>query len=158
MYRRSTADADLSALPADARTALHNYASAHRLELDVTMPAWVTRSENLPSRSWIGRLLGRRANPADPDDEHQTLVILHPTHLIVEVSGAERGITAMSVPLASASIADAPPNSGDRGFTVGGWDSSDGAAGTFFIGLGPEDAGTRCAEAVRAAVASAKND
>jgi hypothetical protein len=39
----------------------------------------MTHSENSPASSAFGKLLRRRANPSDPDEEHWTAVVLHPT-------------------------------------------------------------------------------
>mgnify|MGYP007072874318 CR=1 FL=1 len=118
------------------------------------LPAWITRSINPPSTTFFGKLFGRRANAVDPDSEHQTLVVLHPTHLIVVVSGAQRGTSALSVPLARASMQQLGPTS-DDGFSVTGF-GADAQPGSLHIGVGAPD-GTACQEAVRAAIVGAKN-
>ncbi|ASR02277.1 hypothetical protein GCWB2_07330 [Gordonia rubripertincta] len=145
--------ADLSALPADVAAALRDHAASRQLTITDDLPAWSTRSFNPPASSAIGRLLGRRANPADPDSENQTLVVLHPTHLLVVNSGAERGISALSVPLAIASIE--APESPD-GFGVTGFAGDGGRPGSCYLGVG-EPQGAECREAVRAAIVAAKN-
>ncbi len=145
--------ADLSALPADVAAALRDHAASRQLTITDDLPAWSTRSINPPASSAIGRLLGRRANPADPDSENQTLVVLHPTHLLVVNSGAERGISALSVPLAIASIE--APESPD-GFGVSGFAGDGGRPGSYYLGVG-EPQGAECREAVRAAIVAAKN-
>lgn len=145
--------ADLSALPADVAAALRDHAASRQLTITDDLPAWSTRSINPPASSAIGRLLGRRANPADPDSENQTLVVLHPTHLLVVNSGAERGISALSVPLAIASIE--APESPD-GFGVTGFAGDGGRPGSYYLGVG-EPQGAECREAVRAAIVAAKN-
>ncbi|QMU20609.1 hypothetical protein FOV72_10100 [Gordonia rubripertincta] len=152
-YQRTTVRADLSALPADVAAALRDHAASRQLTITDDLPAWSTRSINPPASSAIGRLLGRRANPADPDSENQTLVVLHPTHLLVVNSGAERGISALSVPLAIASIE--APESPD-GFGVTGFAGDGGRPGSYYLGVG-EPQGAECREAVRAAIVAAKN-
>ncbi|KAF0969646.1 MULTISPECIES: hypothetical protein [Gordonia] len=152
-YQRTTVRADLSALPADLAAALRDHAESRQLTITDDLPAWITRSINPPSSSLTGKLFGRRANPADPDSEHQTLVALHPTHLLVVVSGANRGISALSVPLAVASVET--PESAD-GFAVTGFAGQDGRPGSYHLGVG-EPHGAECLEAVRAAIVAAKN-
>jgi len=163
MYQRTTTTADLSTLPPAIEAALRTYADEHQLEVTDDLPAWVTRSLNPTATSFLGKIFKRRANPTDPDSEHQTLVVLHPTHLIVVVSGAERGVSTLSVPLALASIRDrlvAPAGGGsdvaEGGFTVGGPLGGDGRQGDFFVGTGPPD-GERCRDAIRTAISAAKN-
>jgi hypothetical protein len=163
-YRRTTREIDLSEIPPDMRAALSEYATAHQLTITEDLPAWLTRSENPPSTSAFGRLLKRRANPADPDSEHQTLVVLHPTHLIVTISGAERGVNVLSVAFAAASVADghglgpsAPMPEGESGFSVTGFSGDEGRPGSFYIGVGPEQAGRDCRDRVVGAVLAAKN-
>lgn len=152
-YERTTTRADLSDLTATIAAALREHAESRRLTLTDDLPAWSTRSINPPAASWLGKLLGRRANPVDPDSEHQTLVVLHPTHLIVVISGAERGVAAMSAPLSLASIEQ--PESAD-GFAVSGFAGDAGRPGTFYLGVGEPD-GDECREAVRAAITAARN-
>lgn len=146
------------------RSALLSYAVDHQLVVDGALSAWLHHSENIPSSSAIGRLLGRRANPADPDAEHDVLVVLHPTHVMVVVAGAIRGTSVFGVPLAAASISDHPRTTlagnafGEAdGFTLTGLSGDEGRPGSFYIGVGPEPAGDDCAQAVRTAVARAKN-
>ncbi|MEO9330411.1 hypothetical protein [Gordonia aurantiaca] len=152
-YERTTTRADLSDLTAAVAAALREHAEARHLVLTDDLPAWSTRSINLPASSWPARLFRRRSNPADPDSEHQTLVVLHPTHLIVVVSGARRGISAMSAALAVASIDQ--PETAD-GFSVTGFVGDEGRPASFYLGVG-EPAGDECREAVRAAIVAAKN-
>lgn len=161
MYVRSTATADLSALPPDIAVALREYAETHQLVITDDLPAWITRSQNLPASSRLGRMLGRRANSADPDDEHQTLIVVHPTHLVIVISGAVRGVSVVSVPLVQASMSPGTRLGGadtaDHGFSVLGFPGHEGQPGSLYLGLGPEPEGTDCAGTVRAAIAAAKN-
>ncbi|MHC3002637.1 hypothetical protein [Gordonia metallireducens] len=152
-YQRTTVRADLSALPADVAAALRDHADSRQLTVTDDLPAWSTRSINPPATSAIGRVLGRRANPVDPDSENQTLVVLHPTHLVIVNSGAKRGISALSVPLGIASIET--PESPD-GFAVVGFAGESGRPGSYYLGVG-EPHGEECREAVRAAIVAAKN-
>ncbi|MGW0038843.1 hypothetical protein [Gordonia sp. NPDC003376] len=162
-YRRSTSVADLSDLPRGLRDALRNHAQSHQLTITDGLPAWLTRSENPPSSSLLGRAFKRRANSADPDAEHQTLVIVHPTHLIVAISGAVRGESVLSGPLVALSVARRSIPHADRvsdaeaGLSITGLRIESGETGSFYVGLGPEQAGHECADAVRAAIDAAKN-
>ncbi|AZG45191.1 hypothetical protein [Gordonia insulae] len=161
-YERSTAPTDIDALPTDMRAALDAYAVRHQLALAETLPAWLTRSVNPPSTTLLGRLFHRRANPTDPDSEHQTVTVLHPSELIIIVSGARRGVTVLSVPLASASLSPGPAvgsagGSDDNSVSVSGFPGDDGRPGTFYLGLGPEPAGRECRESLRAAITAARN-
>ncbi|MET9202003.1 hypothetical protein [Gordonia sp. NPDC003585] len=153
-YQRTTTHADLTDLAPGMATALREHAESHQLQITDDLPAWITRSINPPSTTFFGKLFGRRANAVDPDSEHQTLVVLHPTHLIVVVSGAQRGTSALSVPLARASMQQLGPTS-DDGFSVTGF-GADAQPGSLHIGVGAPD-GTACQEAVRAAIVGAKN-
>lgn len=161
LYERSTVATDLDDLPTDMRASLDAYGLAHQLTFTEALPAWCTRSVNPPSNTMMGKLFRRRANPTDKDSEHQTAVIVHPTHVIVVISGAERGVSVLSAPLAVASISDGPAVGGvgpdEPGFTITGLPGDAGRPGSFYVGLGPEPAGRECADAVRAAVAAAKN-
>jgi hypothetical protein len=55
--------------------------------------------------SAFGKLLRRGANPSDLDEEHWTVVVLHPTQILVTVDGAKRGTAVLSLPLVQASVA-----------------------------------------------------
>lgn len=154
-YQRTTTRADLSALAPGIGAALREYSDTHQLAITDDLPAWLTRSINPPSTSLFGKLFARRANPVDPDSEHQTLVVLHPTHLIVVVSGARRGTAALAAPLARATMDDelTDDSLASTGFTVTGF--HDGP-GSFHIGVGAPD-GTQCHDEVKAAIIAAKN-
>lgn len=155
-YQRTTVRADLSDLPADVAATLRDHADSTQLTVTDDLPAWITRSINPPSTTFFGKLFGRRSNPVDPDSEHQTLIVLHPTHLIVVVSGAERGVSALSCPLAVASMSSTPYVPKSDGFSVTGFAGHEGRPGSFYLGTG-EPAGTECREAVRSAIVAAKN-
>ena len=155
-YQRTTTAADLSALAPGIGAALREYSDTHQLAITDDLPAWLTRSINPPSTTFFGKLFGRRSNPVDPDSEHQTLIVLHPTHLIVVVSGAERGVSALSCPLAVASMSSTPYVPESDGFSVTGFAGHEGRPGSFYLGTG-EPAGTECREAVRSAIVAAKN-
>ncbi len=163
LYERSTKMVRFNELSMEMTGALARHAESHQLVIADDMPAWLTHSVNLPSQSLLGKLFGRRANRADKDREHDVLVVLHTTHLLLVTSGENRGTAALSVPLSQASVrvGSALETSftaiEDSGITVGGFPGDHGQAGTFYIGLGPEPAGAECAEAIRAAITDAKN-
>lgn len=158
MYHRSTSTTAVADLPRPLADELLRHADTQQLSVPADAQVWVTRSENLPATSGVGRLLGRRANSADPDAEHVTAVVLLRAHLVVVISGARRGTSAISLPLASAAISPGPHLRAvtDSGFSVAGFAGDANRPGTFFIGLGDDPAGSDCYEAVRAALVAAK--
>lgn len=164
MYRRETREVPLFALPAPLGAALAEHAAKHQLTLDGAR-AWLTRSENPPAEGFVGRLLGRRANPVDPDAEHYGVLLLVATHVLVATSGEKRGTTVLSLPLMQASFsrgAAAPAAIAatlevGEGFTLTGFPGTVGRPGTHFVGLGAGECGEACARAVEEAIVRAKN-
>lgn len=166
MYRRATRLAELRALSTSVQNALLEHAQQHQLRLE-NVRVWSTHSENPPAEGFFGKLFSSRANPADPDVAHDTIVVLHPTHLLVATAGEKRGTTVLSLPLAQASLtrgsalaARMPgafvPGMND-GVTVTGFPGQLGRPGSYFIGLGQDPAGNDCAAALEAAIVAAKN-
>lgn len=163
MYLRSTRAAALGDLPSALAEKIRAHAAAHQLVLE-GVRVWWTHSENPPAEGFLGRLLGRRANSADPDAAHDTVLVLHPTHLLVATAGEKRGVAAMSLPLVQASMtrgsalaARMGVAGGDDGMTLSGFAGEAGRPGTYFVGLGRDAAGEACAGAVEAALVAAKN-
>ncbi|MCT7656981.1 hypothetical protein [Mycobacterium deserti] len=161
-YVRHTRPVQIDELPAHVRENLSAHAESRQLALG-TARLWLTHSENPPAGSAFGRLVGRRLNPADPDAEHITVLVLHPTHLLVVTDGAKRGTAVLSLPLMQASVA-AGTGLGpafDRladepgGFTITGFAGEQ--PGSYFVGMGPEPEAVDCFEEVRSAIAAAKN-
>lgn len=163
MYERHTRMVRFDQLSMPMTQALAEHTESRQIVLADDMPAWLTHSVNLPSQSVLGKLLGRKANRTDRDREHDVLVVLHPTQVIIVTSGEKRGTAALSLPLAHATIRvgsaleTAFSAVEDAGFTLGGFPGDHGKSGTFYIGLGTEPAGAECAEAIRAAITDAKN-
>ncbi|MFO0627731.1 MAG: hypothetical protein U0325_19135 [Polyangiales bacterium] len=162
LYRRETRAAALSTLPEALRVALVDWASKHQVSLDAAS-VWHTRSENPPGEGFVARLLGRRANPVDPNAFHDAALLLHPTQLIVANLSEKGGVMAMGVALVSASVtrgsalagvlgADAPD---DDGISITGFPGTVGRPGTWFFGLGGA-AADACFDAVSSAVRAAK--
>jgi hypothetical protein len=162
IYARHTRPATIGDLAAHVREKLTAHADAHQLIL-TDVQAWLTHSENLPSGSGLGKLLRRRANPSDPDIEHDTVVVLHPTHLLVAIDGVKRGTSVLSLPLAQASVVSGTgldarlgTATGETGgFTISGLAGD--SPGSFYVGLGTEPAAAECFSTVEAAVTAAKN-
>lgn len=149
MYIRHTQSVGIDQLPTRMRTKLAEHAESRQVDLaDIRL--WLTHSQNPPANSGLGKLLRRRANPADPDDEHTTVVVLHPTQLLVVIDGAKRGTSALSLPLSQASVA-----TNAEGFTITGFPGE--RVGSFYVGMGPEPAANECFSAVRAAISAVKN-
>lgn len=162
MYARHTRPATIGDLAAHVREKLTAHADSHQLILK-DVQAWLTHSENLPSGSGLGKLLRRKANPSDPDSEHDTVVVLHPTHLLVAIDGAKRGTSVLSLPLAQASVVSGTgldarlgTVTGETGgFTISGLPGD--SPGSFYVGLGTEPAAAECFSAVESAITAAKN-
>ena len=163
MYVRHTRSAKMSELDPRLRDQLIAHAESRHINLtDVRL--WVTHSENPPADSGFGKLLRRRANPTDPDIEHDTVIVLHRTHIVIAVDGAKRGTSVLSVPLIQASIATgagipatvAKGVGESSGFTITGF-GGDVRPGSFYVGLGVEPAAAECFTAVESAITLAKN-
>ncbi|MCC6216703.1 MAG: hypothetical protein IT376_17720 [Polyangiaceae bacterium] len=166
MYRRTTREIPLASAPPAVAEALARHCADHQLTLDpARCRAWHTHSENPEAAGFFGKLLGRRANPADPDAEHDSVLVLHPTHVVLATTGKARGSVAMSLPLLQASVrrgsalpahlAARVPGASE-GITLSGFPGHVGRPGEYFFGLGEGPAAQRCATAVEAAVAAAK--
>jgi hypothetical protein len=162
MCVRHTQAVQLGELPARIGNKLTEHAESRRIELK-NVRVWMTHSENSSASSGFGKLLWRRAHPSDPDEEHWTALVLHPTQILVVIDGAKRGTAAPSLPVAQASMA---PGIGlgaalnvkagePGGFTLTGFEGAQ--TGSFCIGLGAEDAAAECISAVLSAITAAKN-
>ncbi len=163
MYRRTTREIALATLPRPLADAMSTLAASSQLEL-AKVRCWLTHSENPPAGGFLGKVFGRRANPVDPDAEHDTAVVLSPTHVLVATSGAARGTSAMSLALAQASLARGSAVAAaagvagpEDGVTLSGFPGTEGRPGTYFVGLGPEPAGAECARALEEAIRARKN-
>lgn len=162
MYERHTQPGRLCELPPRISAKLTEHAESRQIDLR-NIRLWMIHSQNPPASSTFGKLLGRRANPSDPDEEHWTVVVLHPTQILVAIDGAKRGTAVLSLPLQQASVApglglSAALNhaaSDATGFTITGFPGDQ--SGTFYVGLGPEAAAAECFSAVRSAITAAKN-
>lgn len=153
LYVRHTRSARIVELPRRICGKLAEHATSHQIDLN-DVQVWLTHSENPPAGSTFGKLLRRRANPVDPDEEHWTAVVLHPTHLLVATDGAKRGTAVLSVALTQASIT-ADASSGDAaGFTITGFGGEQ--TGSYYVGLGPEPDAAGCISAVHEAISTAK--
>lgn len=162
MYVRQTRSVDFDELPERMRTKLTEHAESRQIRL-VDLRLWLTHSENPPASSGLGKLLRRRANPTDPEPQHDTVVVLHPTQVLVITDRVKHGTTVLSLPLAQASVASGTgfgarldAVAGDTaGFTITGFPGEQ--VGSLYIGLGPEPAAAECLSAVRDAISTAKN-
>ena len=166
MYRRTTREVPLGAVPPSIAAALAKHAGDHQLTLDAARArVWHTHSENPPADGFWGKLFGTRANSVDPDAQHDSVLVLHPTHLLVATSGEKR-TSVLSLALLSASITRGSvvaakfgvevPGAND-GITITGFPGEIGRPGSYFFGLGGDAAGAECARAVETAVTAAKN-
>jgi hypothetical protein len=153
LYIRHTRSVRIVELPRRICGKLAEYAASHQIDLD-DVQVWLTHSENPPASSAFGKLLRRRANPADPDAEHWTAVVLHPTQLLVATDGAKRGTTVLSLPVAHASLTAQPGPGDPAGFTITGFPGEQ--ASSYYVGLGPEPDAAGCISAVHGAISAAK--
>lgn len=163
MYVRHTRAVQMGELAPHVRDKLTAHAESNQLVLsDVRM--WLTHSDNPPADRGLGKLMRRRANPADPDAEHDTIAVLHRTHVLVATDGARRGTSVLSLPLTQASIvagtglgAELGPLAGETaGFTITGFAGGE-RPGSFYVGLGAEPAAAECFSSIESAIITAKN-
>lgn len=164
MYRRSTRESTLDELAPPVRAALTKHAEANQLVLGAGTRVWVTHSENPPAEGFFGKLFSSRANSADPDVAHDTIIVLHTSHLVFVTSGEKRGTSALSIPIAQASLARGNAVAAklgvtgtDDGVTITGFPGQHGQHGSYFVGLGTDAAGAACAEALEGAIVASKN-
>lgn len=161
-YVRRTQSVQFDELTDRIAGKLAEHAGSRQIDLR-NVRLWMTHNENPPAGGGFGKLLRHRANSSDPDAEHWTVVVLHPTQILVVIDGEKRGTAALSVPLAQASVAAGlglsaalnPPIADATGFTITGFPGDQ--PGSFYIGLGPETAAAECFSAVRSAITAAKN-
>lgn len=165
MYRRTTTALRLDALPPALREGLTAHARTQQLTLAPDLACWLTHSENPPGEGLFATLLGRRANPVDPDPAHDAVLVIHPTQLLIATSRPSTQVVVLSVPLGLASVSRgsgvaaklaATVPGADEGITVSGFPGEQGRPGTFFFGLAPGAPLEDCARAVEAAIAAAK--
>lgn len=164
LYRTSTRELSLSSVPEPLGSKLREYAERQGLKLD-SVRAWITHSENPTADGFFGKLFGRRSNPVDPDAAHDTLLVLHPTHLVLGTAGEKRGCSVFGLPLDHASVTRGHALAGklgaaapsDDGITIGGLPGDEGRVGTYFVALGPEPAAAECVRAVQDAIIARKN-
>lgn len=164
LYRSSTRELSLSQIPEPLASRLREYAQKNQLEL-ASVRAWLTHSENPPAEGFFGKLFGRRSNSVDPDAAHDTLLVLHPTHLVLGTAGEKRGCTVFGLPLDHASVTRGHALAGklgaaapsDDGITIAGLPGDEGRVGTYFFALGGEPAAAECAHAVQEAITARKN-
>lgn len=164
MYRRSTRETKLAELAPPVREKLNQHAAQNQLVLGPDVRVWITHSENPPATGFFGKLFGSRANSVDPDPEHDTVILIHSSHLVFVTSGAKRGTSAISVPLSLASMqrgdavaAKLGVTGANDGMTIAGFPGEHGNVGSYFVGLGQDPAGAACAQAIEAAIVAAKN-
>lgn len=167
LYVSHTREVALSDVPEPLAGPLRQHAERASLHLE-GVRVWLTHRENPAASGFFGRMLGRRSNPADPDAAHEIVLALHATHVLVGTHGAVRGAAVLSLPLLQATVTRGPLLANhalgagldlpaDDGLTIAGFPGTEGRPGTFFVGLGAGADADACFEAVRAAVARAKN-
>ncbi len=162
LYRSSTRELSLGQLPAQLAEVLRDHAAQRQLALE-GVRCWLTHSENPTAAGMLGKLFGRRENPADPDAAHDTAVVLHSTHLLIGTYAEQRGAAALSLPLGQASIARQSElaaslgAASEPGMSITGFPGEHGSAGSYFVKLGEDAAGAECYRAVEAAIVTAKN-
>jgi len=165
LYRSDTREVSFTSLPQPLALELRAHAAKNQLVLEPSaVRCWLTHSVNPPAESFFGRMFGRRANPVDPEAEHDTVVVLHATHLLVAAWGEKRGAMALSLPLAQASIgrmsklaAQLGGGGTEPGMDISGFPGEHGRPGSYFVKLGEDAAGAECYRAVEAAIVAIKN-
>jgi hypothetical protein len=168
-YVRSTRAVPLTAFPPPLLAAVQGYAHNHQLLLD-RIRCWLTTSQNPPAEGFFGKMLGRRANPVDPDPWHQTAIVLHPTHVLVGTYGERRGVAVLGAALDRMSLTrgsamaarlagrlGAAAQAAADGVSLDGFPGDQGQVGSLFVGIGPEPDGQACIEAIEQAIVHRKN-
>ena len=77
LYVRHTRSVRIVELPRRICGKLAEHAASRHIDLN-DVRVWLTHSENPPAGSAFGKLLRRRANRADPAEEHWTAVLSVP--------------------------------------------------------------------------------
>jgi len=149
LYRSQTRSIPIPSLPSTLRNALLTFADTKKLKM-VGAQAWLTHRENPASTTMLGKLLKKRVNAADPDAEHDLVLVVHGTHLLIGASGSARGTKVHGVPLAKATMTR--ERGADAGLTIGGFA---GEPTTHFMGLEAGVDADACVEAVTRAIEAA---
>lgn len=166
MYQRTSRELAFDALNPSLRDAIRKHAAERQVPLEPTrLRVFVTHSVNPPGTGFVAKLLGRRANPVDPDPEHESAPVLQPTQLFVATTRASRGTVVLSLPLVLASVvrgsgvsarlAAAVPGA-DDGLTISGFPGDEGRPGTYFFGVAKGPVLDACFAAVEEAIANVK--
>ena len=134
--------------PVSARISkkLTEHAESRQIDLR-NVRLWMTHSENPPASSGFGKLLRRRANPSDTDEEHWRKT--RDRGPVVTVGAGLGGSRHWRQRRAEPCAGDA------AGFTITGFEGD--LTGSFYIGLGPEAAAAECFSALRSAITAAEN-
>ncbi len=160
MYVRRTRSITLSEVHATLARSFREHAEKKQLRLE-PVRCWLTQRENPPARGIFGKLFGKRANSADPDHRHATLLMLHSTHILVGTHGEKRGTAILSAPHQQLSLSEASGQlaaASGPGFTLTGFlGAVHGQPASYFVGLGPEPDARACLTAVKDALVKAKN-
>lgn len=164
MYERSTRALTCGQLPSPLKERLELAAKGAQVVLEPGARAWLTRSDNGVQPGLLGKLFGRRRNPADEDAWHESAVVVTPSHVFVVVHRERGQTTAMTCPLAGFEW-DRTALDGELGFRLVGFrvdvtdphtphDPRVSERGTYYVGLGPEPAAAECLAALESAFRS----
>ncbi len=154
-YTRQTTEISVAEAPRPLAAALKKHAEERQLKLE-NVRCWLTRSDNPPAEGFFGKLLGRRANPVDPNSWSMTLVVLHPTHILVSMH-TESGLSGtLSAPLLQLALKRGTGGGITGGFTLTGF-PAEGQPASYYVGLGSEPVADECMQRVEAALVAAKN-
>ena len=150
LYRSQTRSIPIPSLPSALRNALLTHADSKKLKM-AQAQAWLTHRENPLSTTMLGKLLKKRANPADGDAEHDLVLVVHATSLLFGASGAARGTKIRSILLTEATVTR--DRGADGGLTIAGFSTE---PVTCFMALAPGAESDACADAVTSAIAAAQ--
>ena len=153
LYRSQTRPIPIPALPSLLRNALFMHADKKKLKMKEAH-AWLTHRENPASETMLGKLFGKRSNEADPDADHDMVLVVHATHLLMGTSCVSVGTSIRSLLLLAATATRG--NERDDGLTIGGFPADDVDSAPYFMGLGAGADAEECVRAVMAAVLAAK--
>ncbi|MFJ4283927.1 hypothetical protein [Streptomyces massasporeus] len=164
LYRRDSTYCEPDDIEPKLREAIAAHAQACSLGdvLANTVACCLTVSTRIHKPSLRSRLTGM----TDPDPEHRTLALFTPRWLVVTVTRASTGTTVLSARLdgvtlaeRSALIARSPRNAQlpeDTGVSITAQWSGHGETGSYHVALGDDADGEFFLQALRRAVAEAK--
>ncbi|MFI1209150.1 hypothetical protein ACH4UV_16245 [Streptomyces sp. NPDC020802] len=166
LYERGSRSCEPAEIEPGTRDAITAHARAHSLG-DV-LANQVACCDTLSTRLNKPGLLSRLKGSADPDPEHRTVALFTARHLVVAVTRASTGTVCLSARLDGVSLAGHSELTGglpghlqvpqDSGVSVTASWSGLPERSSYYVALGDDAPGRSFLEALREAVAAAKQN